>query len=123
MTGLKWATYDLELHSLAIELNGADFLESVSNMSNSVPVLITYKVNTNGRDVGLGVRVIGETKQQARLSDAGISDQQELEQVIVSANHMVSIVLSIPFFSCHKLRRCTTSRRLSGDPGVVCGMS
>jgi hypothetical protein len=44
----------------------------------------TYKVNTDSRDVTLGVGVVGETKQQARLSNTGVSDEEELEEVIVS---------------------------------------
>lgn len=53
-----------------------------TNTSN-VFVCKTYKVDTDRRDVGLGVCVVGETEQQTRLSDTGISDQEELEQVVV----------------------------------------
>lgn len=44
----------------------------------------TYEINTDRRDVGLGVCVIGKTQQEARLSDTGIPNKQELEEVIVS---------------------------------------
>ena len=30
----------------------------------------TYEINSNGRDVGLGVGIIGESQKQAGLSDA-----------------------------------------------------
>lgn len=44
----------------------------------------TYKVNTNRRDVALGVCVIGESEQETGLSNTRVSDQEELEQVVVS---------------------------------------
>jgi hypothetical protein len=47
-----------------------------------VPTKCTYEVDTNGRDVALRVRVIGETQQEARLSDARVTDKQELEKVV-----------------------------------------
>ena len=50
---------------------------------------MTYEVDTNGRDVGLGVCVIGKSQQQARLSDARVSNKQELEEVIVSGVDLV----------------------------------
>lgn len=30
----------------------------------------TYEIHSNGRDVGLGVGIIGESKKQAGLADA-----------------------------------------------------
>jgi hypothetical protein len=42
----------------------------------------TYEIDANGGDVGLGVGVVGEPQQQARLSDTGVSNQQELEEKI-----------------------------------------
>jgi hypothetical protein len=44
----------------------------------------THEVDTDGRDVALCVCVVGKTKQQARLSDTRVSDEQKLEEVIVS---------------------------------------
>ena len=43
-----------------------------------------YKVDTNCRNVALGICVVGKPQKQARLADARVSDQQELEEVIVS---------------------------------------
>jgi hypothetical protein len=45
---------------------------------------VAYKVNADGGDVAFGVGVVGETKQQARFPHARVTDEQELEQVIVS---------------------------------------
>lgn len=45
---------------------------------------MTYKVNTDSRNIGFRVGVVGETKEQARLSDTGISDEEKLEEVVVS---------------------------------------
>lgn len=44
----------------------------------------SYKVDTNGGDVRLGVRVVGKTQQQARLSNTRVSDEEELEEIVVS---------------------------------------
>lgn len=66
-------TYNLQLHSLAIELDSPDL-----------------EVHADGRDVALSVGVVGETQQQARLSDAGVTDKQQLEEVVVSVEVWVS---------------------------------
>jgi hypothetical protein len=50
----------------------------------------THEINTDGRDVALCVCVVGETEQQARLSDTRVSDEQELEEVVVSVAQAVS---------------------------------
>ena len=44
----------------------------------------THKIDTDGRDVALGVSVVGESEQQTRLSDTRVTDQEELEEVVVS---------------------------------------
>ena len=82
------STYNLKLHRLSIELDGADFL---SRLLEDSPVLGqrgmagTYEIDTDSRNVGFGVGVIGETKQQARLSYTRVTDEEELEEVVVSA--------------------------------------
>lgn len=43
-----------------------------------------YKVNADGGDVGLGIVIVGETQQQARLSHTGVTDEEQLEEVVVS---------------------------------------
>ena len=55
----------------------------------------THKVDTDGRDVALGVCVVGETEEQARLSDTRVTDEEELEEVVVSVRRpVVSMCLS-----------------------------
>jgi hypothetical protein len=44
----------------------------------------THEVNTDSRDVALGVCVVGETEEQAGLSDTRVTDEEELEEVVVS---------------------------------------
>lgn len=44
----------------------------------------TYEVDTDGGDVALSVGIIGEPEQQARLADTRVSDEEELEEVVVS---------------------------------------
>ncbi|KAI7506321.1 small GTP-binding protein [Hortaea werneckii] len=61
-------SYNLQLYCLAIELDRPDF-----------------EVHTNGRNVALGIGVVGEPQQQAGLSDARVTDEEELEEVVVSA--------------------------------------
>lgn len=44
----------------------------------------THEVDTDGGDVALGVGVIGEPEQQARLANTGVSDEEQLKEVVVS---------------------------------------
>lgn len=64
----------------------------------------SYEVDTNGRDVRLGVGVVGETEQQARLSNTGVTDEEELEEVIVSSIALVERVASFCGQSIHLFR-------------------
>lgn len=43
-----------------------------------------YKVDTNSGDVALSIRIIREPQQQARLSHTRVSDQEQLEEIIIS---------------------------------------
>ena len=43
-----------------------------------------YEVNTDGGDVALSVRIICKPQQQARLSDTRVSDEEQLEEIVVS---------------------------------------
>mmetsp|Transcript_36305 Transcript_36305/g.85696 ORF Transcript_36305/g.85696 Transcript_36305/m.85696 type:complete len:230 (+) Transcript_36305:105-794(+) len=61
---------NLQLDRLAIQLDGADF-----------------KVDANGADVALGVRVVGEAQQQAGLAHTRVADQHKLEDVVVLLRH------------------------------------
>jgi hypothetical protein len=42
----------------------------------------TYKVNADSRNVGFSVCIICESKQQTRLSNTGVSDEEEFEKVV-----------------------------------------
>jgi len=68
--------------------NGAE-----SFLSSSIPDLeldclsvqfdrSNLKVNTNGGNVGFGVSVVRESKEQTRFTDAGVSNKEQLEQII-----------------------------------------
>jgi len=52
----------------------------------------TYEVDADGGDVGLGVGVVGEPQQQARLADTGVADEQQLEEVVVSGILSAAVV-------------------------------
>jgi len=54
-------TYDLQLDSLALQFDRPDL-----------------EIDTDGRDIGLGVGVIGESEEKTGLSDTRISDQEKL---------------------------------------------
>jgi hypothetical protein len=87
-------SYNLKFHGLAIEFDSADFLRRAlalhcyftgSPAGTGIKSFnSTYEVNTDSRDVALSVGIVGETKQQARLSNTGVSDEEELEEVVVS---------------------------------------
>ena len=44
----------------------------------------TYEVNADSGDIAFCVGIVGKSKQQARLSNTGVSDKEELEEVVVS---------------------------------------
>lgn len=48
-----------------------------------------YEVDTDGRDVGLGICVVGESQEQARLSNTGVTDEEKLEEVVVSVSESI----------------------------------
>lgn len=84
-------TYNLQLYCLAIELDRPDLLQRalarqlwLGYRPQPRRLEVTYEVDANCRDVGLGVGVVGEPEQQARLANTRITDEQELEQVVVS---------------------------------------
>lgn len=59
--GEERITHDLKLHGLALEVNGADL-----------------KVDADGGDVVLSVRVVGKTKEKTRLSNTRVTDEEKL---------------------------------------------
>lgn len=56
---------------------------------------ITYKIHTNRGDVAFRVGIVGESKEQARLSNTGVSNKQELEEVVVSISMVSSPIYEI----------------------------
>jgi len=62
---------NLKLDCLALELDRADF-----------------KVHANGRNIALGVGVVRETKKQTTLSDARVTNEKELEEIVVLRVHV-----------------------------------
>lgn len=46
----------------------------------------TNEVDTDCRDVRFRVGVVGEPQEKAGLSDTGVTDEEELEEVVVSAD-------------------------------------
>jgi hypothetical protein len=50
----------------------------------------THEVDTDSRNVALGVCVVGETEEQAGLSDTRVTDEEELEEVVVSIRSELS---------------------------------
>lgn len=44
----------------------------------------THEIDADGGDVALSIRIIGEPQQQARLANSGVTNEQELEEVVVS---------------------------------------
>jgi len=49
-----------------------------------------YEVDADSGNVGLGVGVVGEPQEQARLADTGVTDEQELEEIVVSGGYVRS---------------------------------
>ena len=61
---MEWSggrAYNLELDRLLLEDDSSDL-----------------EVDSDGGNVGFGVRVVGETEEQARFAHARVSDQQQL---------------------------------------------
>lgn len=67
-----------------------------------------YKVDSDCGNVGLGVGIIGKSQEQARLSNTGVTDEEQLEEVIVSARVVNSL------FQAHKKSGFSWSCRWRG---------
>jgi len=72
------------LPSSSIVLIFCPELATSSRIPGRIVAWGTYKVDTNGGDIGLGVGIVSESQKQARLSDTGVTDEEELEEVVVS---------------------------------------
>jgi hypothetical protein len=67
------ATHDLKLDGLALEVDGADL-----EVDLDVSSYQARATHANGRDVALGVGVVGEAEEQARLADTRVADKEKL---------------------------------------------
>lgn len=85
--------YDLEFHRLAIEFDRSDFLGVICKPCDVKLSLHerehSYKVHPNSRDVAFRVCVVGKSQQQTRLSNTRVTDQQELEKIVVSESKLL----------------------------------
>jgi hypothetical protein len=45
----------------------------------------THKIHADGGDVALRICVIGKAEQQAGLADTRVADEEQLEEIVVSA--------------------------------------
>ena len=48
-------------------------------------MFLTYKIDTNSTDITLRIRIIRESKQQARFSYAGVANQEEFKEIVTVA--------------------------------------
>lgn len=62
---VTYSVPNLQFDGLAVELDGANL-----------------KVHSDGGNVGLGVGVVSESEQQTGFADSGVSNQEQLEQVV-----------------------------------------
>lgn len=65
---------DLQFDGLAVQLDGADL-----------------EIDPNGGNVRLGVCVVGETEQETGLAHAGVSNQEQLEQVVAAKRRKMNL--------------------------------
>jgi len=74
----------LELYSFTFQLDGSDFLTWLSIIIQKCLAQTnnTYEIDTNSRDVALGVGIVSKTEQKTRLSNSRIANKQKLKQII-----------------------------------------
>ena len=49
---------------------------------SKITISSTYEIDTNGGNIRFSVRVIRKSQQETRLSDTGVTDEEELEKII-----------------------------------------
>lgn len=57
---------------------------------------LSHEINTDSRYVALGVCIVRKPQQQARFSDSGVTDEEELEKIVVSARTLRLAKSTIP---------------------------
>jgi hypothetical protein len=97
------SSHDLQLHGLAIELDCANFLGQICQPNCPCAFVrlvclakVTYEVNADCGNVRFCVGVVGESEQQARLSNTAVSDEKQLEEVVVSESSGQSEMKRLP---------------------------
>lgn len=77
----------LESHPWLQKCSGNIFVLVKKNKGGSTEERnATYKVNTDGRDVTLGIGVVSESQEQTTLADTTVSDEKELEEIIAKTS-------------------------------------
>lgn len=77
---------------------------------------LAYKVNSNGTDKGLCISVVCETKQQARLANSRVPNQQELEQIVTKHKNLKDTIKdSCLLFLTHPACTMPNRRRVNND--------
>ena len=61
---------DLQFDGLSLEFNGSDF-----------------EIDTNSGDIRFMISIIGESKQKTGFADTGITDEKQLEEIVVLRGH------------------------------------
>jgi len=88
----KTSTYNLKLDGFVVEVNGFNLLLICGKWFINAPAGVvqqsfrnvsTYKVDTNGRNVVLGISLIRELQQDTRLPDTAITNDEQLEKAVV----------------------------------------
>jgi hypothetical protein len=54
-----------------------------------------HKINADGRNVAFRIGVIGESQEEAGLSDTRVTNKQEFEEIVVSAGNGPSVSMAM----------------------------
>ena len=96
-TFLSGCIPNLKLDGLSVKFDGTDFLQKIGRLKKMANISSqgiqrqtrtgwrqsrTYKIDSDSGDVGFSVGIIGKSKQQTRLPDTGISDEEQFKEVI-----------------------------------------
>lgn len=72
--------------------------------------MLAYKVNSNGGNVGFGVGVVCEPKQQTRLSHTGVSDEEQFKEVVAGGEGKSEGKSQTTAMLANRARVCLASR-------------
>jgi hypothetical protein len=74
-------TYDLQVAVADLIIHSKSQVQGHTGMRQE-----TYEINTDCGNVGFRVGIVGEPQEKAGLSDTGVSDEEELEEIVVSSD-------------------------------------